>query len=165
MKELFYGKGFAGNFDLFNQITGNLGAAGDNIQIYPETNIILLSDSTLSKLEKGEKDETIQYIQNYYNNNKSIVFDFKFLSESDVLNFCKERCERCGDELTMEMYERYMESAYKAIEEKPKYEFKDGKNYCKVGDKYILKMDDGRTWCPSRQFRGTTYNIKEDKKD
>lgn len=111
LKELFYGKGFAGNFDLFNQITGNLGAAGDNIQIYPETNIILLSDSTLSKLEKGEKDETIQYIQNYYNSNKSIVFDFKFLSESDVLQFCKERCERCGDELTMDMYNRYMASA------------------------------------------------------
>ena len=163
LKELFYGKGFAGNFDLFNQITGNLGAAGDNIQIYPETNIILLSDSTLSKLKKGEKDETIQYIQNYYNSNKSIVFDFKFLSESDVLQFCKERCERCGDELTLDMYERYMESAYKAIDKKPKYEFKEGKNYCKVGDKYVLKMDDGRTWCPSRQYRGTTYNIKDDK--
>lgn len=164
LKEIFFGKGLAGNVDLFYQICGNLGAAGDSHQIYPETNLILLSDSTLSKLEKGEKDETIQYIQNYYNSNKSIVFDFSFLSENDVLKFCKERCERCGDELTMDMYERYMESAFKQLSEKPKYEFKDGKNYCKVGDKYVLKLEDGRTWCPSRQFRGTTYNIKEDKK-
>ena len=164
LKEIFFGKGLAGNVDLFYQICGNLGAAGDSHQIYPETNLILLSDSTLAKLEKGEKDATIQYIQDYYNSNKSIVFDFKFLSESDVLKFCKERCERCGDELTMDMYERYMESAYKKMTEMPKYEFKDGKNYCKVGDKYVLKLEDGRTWCPSLQFRGTSYNIKEEKK-
>ena len=113
LKEIFFGKGLAGDVNLFYQICGNLGAAGDSHQIYPETNLILLSDSTLSKLEKGEKDETIQYIQNYYNSNKSIVFDFKFLSESDVLKFCKERCERCGDELTMDMYDRYMLSASK----------------------------------------------------
>lgn len=163
LRELYYGKGFAGDFDLFNQITGNLGAAGDNICIYPETNICVLSDSTLEKLQRGEKDETILYIQDFYNNNKSIVFDFKFLSESEILKFCKERCDKCGDELTMELYDRYMESAYKKMDNKPKYDFKEGRNYCKVGDKYVLKMDDGRTWCPSRQFRGTTYNLKEDK--
>lgn len=106
-KELFYGKGFKGNFDLFNQITGNLGAAGD-MQIYPETNICVLSDATIEALKKGEKDETIIYIENYYNNNKSIIFDFAFLSESDILDFCKKRCEECGDEVTMELYNKYM---------------------------------------------------------
>lgn len=113
LKELYYGKGFAGDFDLFNQITGNLGAAGDNSNIYPETNICVLSDSTIERLECGEKDETILYIQSYYNNNKSIVFDFKFLSESEVLRFCKERCESCGDELTMRLYDKYIESIHR----------------------------------------------------
>ena len=113
-KELFYGKGFKGNFDLFNQITGNLGASGDT-QIYPETNICVLSDSTVEKLKVGEKDETITCIENYYNNNKSIVFDFSFISESDILNFCKDRCEWCGDDLTMELYEKYMVSAIESI--------------------------------------------------
>lgn len=108
-KELFYGKGIAGNFDLFNQITGNLGAAGDN-EIYPETNICILSDSTISKLKKGEKDETILYIQDFYNNNKSITFDLKFILEAEILRFCKERCMKCGDKITMELYEKYMDT-------------------------------------------------------
>lgn len=113
-KELFYGKGFKGNFDLFNQITGNLGAFGDT-QIYPETNICVLSDSTVEKLKAGEKDETITYIENYYNNNKSIVFDFSFISESDILNFCKDRCEWCGDEVTLDLYQKYVKSAFQPI--------------------------------------------------
>lgn len=162
-KELYYGKEFKGNFDLFNQITGNLGAAGD-LQIYPETNIIVLSDATVDKLMRGEADETIQYIQDTYNNNKSIVFDFKFISESDILDFCKRRCDRCGDEVTLELYEKYMESAIKrvTVEKENKYKFKEGKNYCKVNGKIVLKLEDGRTWCPSRQFRGDVYNVNDD---
>ncbi len=108
-KELYYGKGFKGNFDLFNQITGNLGACGDN-EIYPETNICVLSNSSIEKLEKGEKDETILYIQDFYNNNKSITFDFKFMSENDILTFCAKRCEECGDEVTKELYIKYITS-------------------------------------------------------
>ena len=63
-------------------------------------------------MQNGEKDETIRYIQDYYNNEKAIVFDFSFMSESDVLNVCRERCESCGDEVTMELYNRYIESAH-----------------------------------------------------
>lgn len=108
-KELFYGKGFKGIFDLFNQITGNLGAAGD-LDIYPETNIIVLSDNSVDNLRNGQNDETIQYIQDYYNSHKSIIFNFDFLSESDVLEFCKRRCDKCGDEVTLELYDKYMDS-------------------------------------------------------
>lgn len=113
-KELYYGKDFMGDFDSFNQITGNLGAFGD-MEIYPETNICVLSDATLEKLEHGIKDETIVYIQNYYNNNKSRVFEFSFISESEILQYCKERCEMCGDELTIELYEKYIEGAMKEL--------------------------------------------------
>jgi hypothetical protein len=31
----------------------------------------VLSNSTLEKLKEGVKDETIQYIKDYYNNNKA----------------------------------------------------------------------------------------------
>lgn len=160
-KELFFPNNLSGNADLFHQITGNLGAFGDN-EIYPNTNICVLSDSTLEKLKNGEKDELIQYIQDYYNNNKSVTFDLTFLTESEILNFCKSRCEQCGDELTLDLYERYIESGIKKIEkiEALKYVFKPGKNYCKVDGKIVLKLSDGRTWCPSRQFRGDVYNIK-----
>lgn len=112
-RELYLGKGFAGNIDIFNQITGNLGAFGSPGQIYPDTDICVLSDATVSKLQNGEKDETIRYIQDYYNNEKAIVFDFSFMSESDVLNFCRERCEACGDEVTANLYNRYMVSRMK----------------------------------------------------
>lgn len=108
-KELYLPKKFAGNRDVFCQILGNLGAFGDN-EIYKETNICVLSDLTLKKLSYGEKDETILYIQEFYNNNKSITFDFNFLSENEILDFCRERSMACGDELTLEMYERYIKS-------------------------------------------------------
>lgn len=108
-KELYFGKGITGNIDLFKQITGNLGAFGDD-KIYSDTNICVLSNSTLEKLKCGEKDETILYIQDFYNKNKSITFEFQFLSENEILEFCKERCEICRDELTLKMYNRYIMS-------------------------------------------------------
>lgn len=106
-KEIFYGKGFAGDFLLFNQLTGNLGAFGDNICIYPETNICLLSDITLQKLEKGEKDETILYIEDFYNKSDAITFTYSFLSEKDVIDFCEERCLKYDDRSTMEILSKY----------------------------------------------------------
>lgn len=110
-RELFCGRGFAGKFSLFDQIIGNLGASGDGIQIYPETNIIVLSDATLRKLENGVKDATIRYIEEYYNHSDAITFDnYSFVSESDILQYVSDRCSRIGDEVTMELYEKYMES-------------------------------------------------------
>lgn len=109
-KEIFYGKGFAGDFYLFGQLTGNLGAFGDNIQIYPETDMCLLSDSTLLKLENGEKDETICYIEDFYNKSSTVTFKYSFLSESEVLDYCERRCRECGDKLTMGILEKYRRS-------------------------------------------------------
>lgn len=105
-KELYYGKAFSGNFDLFNQITGNLGASGDN-EISSNTNICVLSNSTIEKLINGEKDETIQYIQDIYNGTKAKVFDFQFISENDILDFCKMRCAKFEDDATIELYNKY----------------------------------------------------------
>lgn len=112
-KELFFGKGFAGDYNIFNQITGNLGAAGDNICIYPETNICVLSNSTIQKLIDGVSDETIEYIENFYNSNKSIEFSLTFLSEQEILDFCKIRCDKCKDYVTLDLYNRYIDSIVK----------------------------------------------------
>lgn len=106
-KEIFYGKGFSGDFLLFNQLTGNLGAFGDNIGIYPETNICLLSDSTLQKLKEGEKDETVLYIEDFYNKSDAITFTYSFLSEKDIIDFCEERCLKYDDKNTMEILSKY----------------------------------------------------------
>lgn len=105
-KELYFGKGFREKADCFFQITGNLGALG-NWQLDNNVNICVLSNSTLEKLKEGVKDETIQYIQDYYNNNKAITFDFEFMSEQDILDLCKYRCEIFGDKVTMNLYDIY----------------------------------------------------------
>ena len=159
-KSIYAGKELSGERMYFAQILGNLGAYCDN-DIDNETYMCLLSDNTLNKLKDGIKDETINYIQDRYNADKSIIFDWYFISESDVLDYCKKRCEEYDDDVTMELYEKYMETAFEKIKRKPKYEFKEGKNYCKVNGKIVLKMEDGSTWCPSRQFRGDTYNISD----
>jgi len=110
-RELFYGRGFAGKFYLFDQITGNLGAFGDYIQIYPETNIIILSDNTLHKLENGVKDGTIRYIEKYYNRSDAITFDnYFFISEGEILRYVSERCSKTGDEVMMKLYGEYIDS-------------------------------------------------------
>lgn len=111
-KELYYGKGLSGDRDLFAQITGNLGAAGD-YEIYPETNLCVLSDSTIDKLKMGVKDETILYIQNYYNSNRAKTFELSFISENDIFHYVKERIERTGDESTGYYYKRYIDSLLK----------------------------------------------------
>lgn len=100
----------AGNRDAFLQITGNLGSTGDN-SLCPETQICVLSDQTLEALKSGEKDETILYIQDYYNKNKAITFGLSFLSETDILDFCKAWCERFDDQSTAYYYRRYIEQS------------------------------------------------------
>lgn len=159
-RTIYAGKDLSGERMYFAQILGNLGAYCDN-DIDNDTYICLLSDTTLSKLKSGVKDDTIKYIEARYNADKSIIFDWHFMSESDVLDYCKKRCEEYDDDVTMELYEKYMETAFENMKRKPKYEFKEGKNYCKVNGKIVLKMEDGSTWCPSRQFRGETYNISD----
>ena len=106
-KELYIGGGLAGDRDCFAQITGNLGACGD-YTIYPETNLCVLSDSTLQKLQLGEKDETIRYIQDYYNGGRSTTFELSFISEGDILRFVKERVECIGDMSTGSYDKRYI---------------------------------------------------------
>lgn len=106
-KEMFQGKGLSGEKDLFAQITGNLGANSD-YQMFPETNLCVLSDSTIEKLKNGEKDNTITCIEACYNSRKARTFELSFISEGEILRFVKERIERIGDESTGYYYRRYL---------------------------------------------------------
>ena len=92
-------------------MTGNL-AAWLNYTLSPQIQIFVLSDSTLEKLKNGEKDESIMMIQNYYNKNKGDKFDFKFMSEDDILNFAQLWSEVHNDEVMRALYERYLRSNY-----------------------------------------------------
>ena len=109
-RTIYAGKNLAGERMYFAQILGNLGAYCDNT-IDNDTDICLLSDATLAKLQFGEKDDTIKYIQDTYNADKSITFDWSFISENEVLDYCKRRCEAYDDEVTMGLFEKYIKSS------------------------------------------------------
>lgn len=107
-KELFFGDGFRGRLDCLFQIVGNLGAVGTNV-LYPETAIIVISDSTYDKLVKGERDATIQKIENYYNKEVDAKsFDYVFTRESELLDWVKSWCDRFGAPVTRALYDKYM---------------------------------------------------------
>lgn len=107
-KELYFGKGLRERADCFYQMTGNLGAFG-NWELCPEVQICVLSNQTLSRLKTGEEDETVKYIQDYYNSHRTITFDYQFLSEQDILDYVLKRCEAFDDDITLALYNRYLE--------------------------------------------------------
>ncbi|MBQ6037740.1 MAG: hypothetical protein IJL37_03610 [Bacteroidaceae bacterium] len=108
-KELYYGKGFKEKVDCFYQIAGNLGAFG-NWDLNNDVDICVLSNSTINKLRDGIKDETIKYIEDTYNKNNADQFNYKFLTEQDILDYCKSRCDACDDDVTMHYYNVYINS-------------------------------------------------------
>lgn len=110
-KELYFCQGFRKDKLAIEQMTGNL-AAWLNYTLSPQIQIFVLSDGTLEKLKNGEKDESIMMIQNYYNKNKGDKFDFKFMSENDILSFAQLWSEVHGDKVMLALYERYLQSNY-----------------------------------------------------
>ena len=74
----------------FYQIIGNLGGYA-NKEYYDDTNLIMLSDETLHKLEQGIKDEVIVGIENRYNKSNTKIFNVQFTSESDFIKWVKKR--------------------------------------------------------------------------
>lgn len=90
----------------FCQIIGNLGGYA-NREYFDDTNMILLSDETLHKLEQGIKDEVILGIENRYNNSNTKVFNIQFTSESDFINWAKRRLKISPDKNTMNLLEIY----------------------------------------------------------
>ena len=94
------------NMQSFRQIIGNLGGYA-NTEYYDETNVILLSDDTLRKLEQGIKDDTICYIEDKYNNGSSPMFNVQFTCESDFIKWVEKRVEKFNDESTRKLLEVY----------------------------------------------------------
>lgn len=88
------------DMDAFRQIIGNLGGYA-NRQYYDDTNIVLLGDSTLQKLEQGIKDDVIIEIENQYNNSNAKVFNVQFTCESDFIKWVEYLMDRYPDESTI----------------------------------------------------------------
>ena len=81
------------NTGVFYQIIGNMGAYA-NKEYLDDTNIILLPDETLRKLEQGVKDEVIQEIEKYYRKSSVRFQNIRFTCESDFLCWVKSRLAR-----------------------------------------------------------------------
>lgn len=108
-KEIFVDGNIVSGRLYLKQLLGNLGAYA-NEELFPETNICLLSDDTIEVLQQGTKNDTIKYIQDTYNKEKSVTFDFNFMGLSNLLNYCQTRCEQYHDDLTLSLYEQFMKS-------------------------------------------------------
>ena len=94
------------NMDALYQMIGNLGGYA-NKEYYDDTNLILLSDESLKKLEQGIKDDIILGIENRYNNSNTKIFNVQFTSESDFINWLKQRMLIYPDESTIALLQKY----------------------------------------------------------
>ena len=97
------------NTGVFYQIIGNMGAYA-NKEYLDDTNIILLPDETLRKLEQGVKDEVIQEIEKYYRKSSVRFQNIRFTCESDFLCWVKSRMATAPDECTLRLLEIYEKS-------------------------------------------------------
>jgi len=110
-KELYFCEGFREDKYAISQIAGNL-AAWCNHMLSSQIQIFVLSNSTIEKLQRGEKDENILMIQNYYNRNKTDKFDFSFMTEDDILNFAQLWISTHNDQILNSLLQRYLQSEY-----------------------------------------------------
>lgn len=110
-KELYFCEGFRQDKYAISQIAGNL-AAWCNHMLSSQIQIFVLSNATIKKLQRGEKDENILMIQNYYNHNKTEKFDFSFMTEDDILNFAQLWIDSHNDQVLSSLLQRYLQSEY-----------------------------------------------------
>ena len=95
--------------DSFFQIIGNLGGYA-NKEYFDDTNMILLSDETLRKLEQGIKDNVILEIEDRYNKSNTKIFNIQFTSESDFIGWVKRKMELYPDDCTISLLHKYESS-------------------------------------------------------
>lgn len=105
-KEIFVPNISGKNMETFFQMIGNLGGYA-NKEYYDDTNMIMLSDETLMKLEQGIKDEVILDIEKRYNNSSTKIFNIQFTSESDFINWVKQRMIVFPDKSTITLLQKY----------------------------------------------------------
>lgn len=108
-KEIFVPNITGKDMGAFFQIIGNFGGYA-NKEYYDDTNMILLSDETLRKLEQGIKDDVIIDIENRYNKSNTKIFNVQFTSESDFIGWVKRRMKIYPDDSTKVLLNKYESS-------------------------------------------------------
>lgn len=100
------------NMNVIRHLIGNLGGYA-NAEYFDDTNVVMLGDSTLKKLEQGIKDDVILEIEKIYNKSNTKMFNIQFTSEHDFINWVKDRMKKYPDESTLMLLERYLDGTRK----------------------------------------------------
>lgn len=141
-----------GDFHTLAQCLGNIGAIPTR-EMSDSTDYIWLPESTIFDLKKGNKDKLIKFVEKYYNSSSSDKFLYKFILAEDVMQFLERRANEINDDISTHLLDVYKESAIEyLIKQRSSFDFKEGENHVKVKGKYVLKLQSGRTWVPSRQM-------------
>ena len=105
-KEIFVPNITGKDMGAFFQMIGNLGGYA-NKEYFDDTNMILLSNETLRKLELGIKDNVIRDIEERYNKSNTKIFNVQFTSESDFIKWVKRRMTIFPDNSTIDYLNKY----------------------------------------------------------
>jgi hypothetical protein len=108
-KEIFVPAIPGKNTGVFYQIIGNMGAYA-NKEYLDDTDMILLPDESLRKLEQGTKDEVVLYLEKQYGKSSIRFQKLRFTTESDFLGWVKRRLERFPDVRTLNLLDIYEKS-------------------------------------------------------
>lgn len=90
------------NMNVFRQLIGNLGGYANN-EYYDDTQIVMLGDETLDKLQSGIKDDVILYIEKKYNESDATIFNIQFTSQSEFLSWLTARQQQYADSSTKQL--------------------------------------------------------------
>lgn len=66
------------------QLLGNRGIYA-NPYMDDTTDVLVVSDATIQRLERGETDDTLRYIQQQYNTSRAQSYNYAILTESELL--------------------------------------------------------------------------------
>jgi len=111
LKEVYIGKDLTFNRNCIYQMFGNLGAS-TNEDLDSSIDVVVLSDRSIERIKSNDQDETINSIENIYNNNNSVNFKFKFVTEVDFLNYYGDRMNKSyqDDRAVIIPFEKYMKN-------------------------------------------------------
>ena len=73
----------------FYQMLGNRGIYA-NTYIDDTTDVIVISDNSLRRLQEGKTDETLHYIEQQYNQSRAQAFRYVMTSEGELLAWLKQ---------------------------------------------------------------------------
>lgn len=108
-KEIFVPAIPGKNTGVFYQIVGNMGAYA-NKEYLDDTDMILLPDESLRKLEQGIKDEVVLFLEKQYGKSSIKFHRLRFTTESDFLGWVKRRLEKFPDDRTLKLLDIYEKS-------------------------------------------------------